>query len=58
VPADGEVVEGQGFLDEALITGESLPVTKGPGDRLIGGSINTEGLFIMKVTGIGEVGCS
>eukprot|EP00624_Nannochloropsis_granulata_P004403 evm.model.NODE_31921_length_33497_cov_50.621609.7 len=54
VPADGEVVYGVGFVDEALITGESLPVTKRAGDRVVGGSLNTEGLFIMRVTGIGE----
>ena len=54
VPADGVVVSGEGFVDEALVTGESLPVTKRPGDRLVGGSVNTEGLFSMRVTGIGE----
>ena len=54
VPADGVVVRGVGFVDEALITGESLPVTKRAGDRVVGGSLNTEGLFVMQVTGIGE----
>lgn len=54
IPADGEVVYGVGFVDEALITGESLPVTKRAGDRVVGGSLNTEGLLIMRVTGIGE----
>ena len=54
VPADGVVVSGQGFVDEALVTGESLPVTKRAGDRVVGGSVSTEGLFTMRVTGIGE----
>lgn len=54
VPADGVVVTGTGFVDEALVTGESLPVTKRPGDLVVGGSVSTEGLFAMRVTGIGE----
>jgi Cu+-exporting ATPase len=54
VPADGVVLRGEGFVDEALITGESLPVTKRAGDRVMGGSLNTEGLFVMRVTGIDE----
>src|SRR6056297_1705992 len=54
VPADGVVLRGEGFVDEALITGESLPVTKRAGDRVVGGSLNTEGLFVMRVAGIDE----
>jgi len=54
VPADGVVVSGEGFVNEALITGESMPVHKYVGDRVIGGSIATEGLMVVSVTGIGE----
>jgi Cu+-exporting ATPase len=54
VPADGVVLRGEGFVDEALITGKSLPVTKRAGDRVVGGSLSTEGLFVMRVTSIDE----
>lgn len=52
-PADGEVVEGQSQADEALITGESLPVSKAPGDRVTGGAINGEGLLLVRATALG-----
>jgi len=48
------VLRGEGFLDEAFIREESLPVTKRAGDRVVGGSLNTEGLFVMRVTSIDE----
>ena len=54
IPADGIVTEGYSAADEALLTGESRPVTKRPGDALIGGAVNTEGLMTMRVTQIGE----
>lgn len=53
VPADGVVIEGQSSLDEALITGESLPVGKGPGAELIGGTINGGGLLRFEATRVG-----
>src|SRR5690606_20122328 len=43
VPVDGEVLEGRSAVDESMLTGEPLPVGKGPGDALIGASLNTSG---------------
>ncbi|MCM5682539.1 heavy metal translocating P-type ATPase [Schlegelella sp. S2-27] len=53
-PVDGEVVGGQTHFDESLITGESLPVAKHPGDRVTGGAINGEGLVQMRTTAVGS----
>jgi Cu+-exporting ATPase len=53
VPADGRVVEGASHLDEALLTGESLPVAKGAGDRVTGGAVNGEGLLLAEATAVG-----
>jgi len=53
VPADGVVIEGQSSLDEALITGESLPVSKQAGSELIGGTINGRGLLRFEATRVG-----
>lgn len=52
-PVDGEVVEGQSHADEALISGESLPVPKQPGDKVTGGAINGEGRLIIKTMALG-----
>jgi len=54
VPADGEVVEGESDVNEAMITGESRPVRKEPGERVIGGTINAEGSLRVRVTATGE----
>jgi len=54
VPVDGEIIEGETAIDESLVTGESLPVTKSVGDKVIGGSINTSGSVRFKATKIGE----
>ena len=54
VPADGMIVEGNGALDEAAITGESLPVEKHAGDSVTGGTINKSGYFKMQATAVGE----
>jgi Cu2+-exporting ATPase len=53
IPIDGEVVEGQSGVNEAMITGESKPVAKGPEDEVIGGSLNGEGALRIRVTRTG-----
>lgn len=53
VPLDGVLTEGQSSLDEAMLTGEPLPINKKPGDKLTGGSINGEARLLMRVTAIG-----
>jgi Cu+-exporting ATPase len=53
VPTDGVIDEGASTLDEAMLTGESLPVAKGTGDAVVGGCLNGNGAFIMRVTAIG-----
>ena len=53
VPADARVEEGRSHLDESLLTGESLPVAKGPGERITGGAVNGEGLLLARVTAVG-----
>ncbi len=50
IPADGEIVEGAGGVDESPVTGESLPKPRGPGDAVHAGSINTEALLRIRVT--------
>jgi Cu2+-exporting ATPase len=54
VPVDGEVVEGSSALDEALVTGESMPVSKTVGDTLVGGSVNTTGALKFRATRVGQ----
>ncbi|KAB2904163.1 MAG: copper-translocating P-type ATPase [Anaerolineae bacterium] len=54
VPADGEVVEGKSELNEAMITGESRPVSKLPGDKVIGGTINGDGSLRVRVSSTGD----
>ena len=54
LPVDGVVIEGRSSVDESMLTGEPLPVEKGPGDRVVGGTLNTAGSFLMKTTHIGR----
>ncbi|MFL6697349.1 MAG: heavy metal translocating P-type ATPase, partial [Vitreoscilla sp.] len=51
--ADGLVAEGESHVDESLVTGESLPVARRPGERVTGGAINGEGLLLVDVTAVG-----
>ncbi len=54
IPADGKIISGQSTIDESMITGESLPVEKSTGSKVIGGTINKTGTFEFEVTAIGE----
>ena len=54
VPLDGEIVEGRSTIDESMISGEAIPVEKGPGDRAIAGTQNQHGAFVMRVTHVGQ----
>jgi Cu+-exporting ATPase len=53
VPVDGEVTEGRVSIDESMVTGESMPVTRGPGDKVVGGAINKTGSFVMRAEKVG-----
>ena len=53
IPADGRIREGRSHIDESLISGESLPVDKAEGDRVVGGAVNGEGLLLVEVTALG-----
>ncbi|MBQ0944296.1 copper-translocating P-type ATPase [Ideonella sp. 4Y16] len=53
IAVDGVVVDGQSHVDESLITGESLPVARGPGDAVTGGAVNAEGLLVLRATSLG-----
>lgn len=53
LPADGEIVRGRSAIDESLLTGESMPVTREPGDAVSGGAMNLDGLVHVRVTAVG-----
>jgi len=53
VPVDGEVLEGNGAVDESMVTGESMPAAKKPGDKLIGGTVNGTGSLVMRADKVG-----
>jgi Cu+-exporting ATPase len=54
IPVDGVVVEGRSSLDESMLTGESLPIEKGPGDNVIGATLNKAGLLKFEATKVGK----
>ena len=54
VPVDGVVLEGASAIDESLLTGEPIPAAKGPGDEVIGATLNATGTFIMRATRVGR----
>ena len=54
IPIDGEIMEGQASIDESMLTGESIPVEKGPGDQVIGATINKSGVIKVKTSHTGK----
>ncbi|GLT62329.1 hypothetical protein SLA2020_349760 [Shorea laevis] len=54
VPVDGIVIDGQSYVNESMITGEATPITKRPGDKVIGGTVNENGCLIVKATHVGS----
>ena len=53
VPVDGELTEGAAAIDESLVTGESMPVDKAPGDKVVAGALNRTGAFVMRAEKVG-----
>jgi Cu+-exporting ATPase len=54
IPVDGAVVEGRSTVDESMVTGESMPATRQAGDRVIGGTLNQSGAFVMRADQVGR----
>jgi Cu+-exporting ATPase len=54
IPVDGVIIDGRSSVDESMITGESLPVEKGPGDKVLGATINKQGAFTFEATQVGR----
>ncbi len=54
IPVDGTILEGESSLDESMLTGEPLPVDKGPGEKVTGGTMNQEGLLKFRATAVGK----
>jgi P-type Cu+ transporter len=54
VPVDGLVIEGRSGVDESMVTGESIPVGKGPGDEVVGGTLATTGTLLVRATRVGR----
>jgi len=54
IPVDGEIMEGHSGVDESIVTGESIPVEKGEGEEVVGGSVNQTGTLLVIVTAIGD----
>lgn len=53
VPVDGEVISGETYVDQSMLTGEPLPIRRGPGDPLVGGTINVNGSVLYRATSLG-----
>ncbi|XP_024983790.1 copper-transporting ATPase HMA4-like isoform X1 [Cynara cardunculus var. scolymus] len=53
-PVDGIVIDGNGYVNESMITGEAIPIAKSPGDKVIGGTVNENGCLLIKATHIGS----
>ena len=53
MPVDGEIIEGESAVDESMVTGESMPVDKGPGDLVVGGTVNQSGAFRFQASRVG-----
>ena len=54
IPVDGRILDGHSAVDESMLTGESIPVEKRPGDNVVGGSANTSGTFVYEAEAIGS----
>jgi len=54
IPVDGEILDGRSAIDESMVTGESMPVTKSAGEKVIGGTMNQSGAFIMRADKVGR----
>lgn len=54
IPVDAEIVEGDSHIDESMLTGESLPVSRGPGQAVRAGSLNQDGVLLLNTTGVGQ----
>ena len=54
IPVDGVVLDGRSSVDESMVTGESMPVAKAAGDRVIGGTLNGSGSFVMRAEKVGR----
>ena len=54
IPVDGEVLEGRSTVDESMLTGEPVPVEKGPGDKATGGTLNQSGSFVFRAERVGN----
>jgi len=54
IPVDGRVIEGASAVDESMLTGESVPVEKGPGDEVAGATVNVDGVLVIEATHVGQ----
>src|SRR5690606_25594937 len=53
IPVDGDVIEGDSYVDESMITGEPIPVSKSAGSEVVGGTVNQTGAFAFRATAVG-----